>query len=70
MEYQQLSRVISVLSDMVAQGIEVENITTEMAEDPLDPDFLEPVVSIKYQRSDQQTDHEIRVYYDGSMSDF
>ena len=70
MERAQVLRVIKSLVDLEMQGIKIRSIKTEMVPDPEDPDFLDPVVVIKYQRDDQKQEHEVRVYVDGSMSDF
>lgn len=70
MEQAQVLRVIKSLVDLEMQGIRIRSINTEMVPDPEDPDFLDPVVVIKYQRDDQKQEHEVRVYVDGSMSDF
>lgn len=74
MEQKQVLRVIQSLVDLETQGISISSISTEMVPDPDDPDFLDPVVSIKYTRehecTDDEQEHEVRVYADGSMSDF
>ena len=66
----QIHRVIVSLVELYDQGISVHSINTELVSSSEDPDFLDPVVSIKYQREDQDREHEVRVYDDGSASDF
>lgn len=67
----QIHRVIVSLAELFAQGISVHSINTEYREGlPDDVKFKEPIVSIKYQRDDQKSEHEVRVYCDGSASDF
>lgn len=70
----QVHRVIVSLAELYAQGISVLSINTKLVPSPEDPDFLDPVVVIKYTRpyeyDEDKTEHEVRVYDDGSASDF
>lgn len=66
----QIRRVIVSLVELYNQGISVHDISTKLVSSPEDPDFLVPVVVIKYQRDDQDEEHEVRVYCDGAASDF
>lgn len=69
MEQKQLKRVAISLAELAAQGISVEDIRIDHVPCADDPDFLDPVVVIKYLDA-QLRKHEIKVYYDGSLSDF
>ena len=66
----QVRRVIVSLAELYNQSISVHSISTKLVPSPEDPDFLDPVVVIKYQREDQDREHEVHVYVDGSASDF
>lgn len=74
METKQVMRTAHALAELVENGMHVQSIKTEMVPDPEDPDFLDPIVVIKYIRKyeyeDEAEEHEVKVYWDGSMSDF
>lgn len=70
MPQEQVLRVIKSLVDLQSQCCSVNRISTDMVPSPEDPDFLDPVVVIAYSRGDQTDQHAVRVYCDGSMSDF
>jgi len=70
----QVTRVIKSLADLLGNGCHVDSIVTNMVPDAEDPDFLDPVVVITYRRryeyDEDQAKHTVKVFCDGSMSDF
>lgn len=74
MRDKQLLRTITSLSSLYNNGCSVNSISTELVPSPEDPDFLDPVIVIKYTRpyeyDEKMTAHKVKVYDDGSASDF
>ena len=74
MEQKQLKRVAISLAELAAQGASVKDIHIDYVPCIDDPDFLDPVVVITYRRGyeydEDQVEHTIKVYCDGSLSDF
>lgn len=74
MPQEQVLRVVRSLVELISQGCSVDNISTNDVPSPEDPDFLDKVVVITYRRryeyDEEQSEHTVKVYCDGSMSDF
>lgn len=70
----QVLRVAKSLVDLLGNGCRIDSIATRMVPDAEDQDFLDPVVAITYQRryehGKDQAKHTVKVFCDGSMSDF
>lgn len=70
----QVLRVSKSLVDLLGNGCRIDNIATHMVPDAEDQDFLDPVVVITYRRryeyDEDQAKHTVKVFCDGSMSDF
>lgn len=74
MPKKQVFRVAKSLIDLLSNECRVDNIVTHMVPSAEDPDFLDPVVVITYRRryeyDEDQAEHIVKVFCDGSMSDF
>ena len=66
----QTKRTIIALTELYQQEIDVESITSKLVPNSEDPELVDPVVVIKYNLDGDQREHEINIYWDGSMSDF